>query len=796
MENDMYLVLPDDIYDLDELDRWRDKWNMLSYDMKQRSNDMSIEKYGQTNLYRYNQKKAEYFKYNDDYEDDEHDIDTIASNKAVYENAINTSFADIVHVESDTQRVDIEHKIKVAQSDGHIIMVLDKDIWLDSFIPPYIDILEDKWNKFNALSQDSKDQSNGIALSILGMDNYNLYTTLKNIMISKMEDKAQISDRDIETYDSMRKSLNGVCEFHNLMNKYAQSIDESFDHEEFESFKRISSKNEKRFDYMDNMLPFFTPDEMEHFGVFSGEINMYSPTPDNLVCGLKSTEEWFNEYKQLRGRWNPSQNYVWEKTLINLYRDYDKILESGDEQKILNRKQSILELGWNPEIGFSHEAAVKVRYRRLEEDSAVLEYEDLSDFYHNYTDDEDFVTEDTDSANQKLKEIFIIFVGIGNKFRSKIIRGWTHSDWSHSAISLDPSLQKVYSYSRQYDEKTGKDFSGFNLENIPIWLNTDPNSNIAVHSVFVSQAQYTAIKNALDWYMEHKYETKYDIANIIRIVFQKVSDPLERLKMICSQFVYSLLNLVNIKLPNNKANNLVTPEDLYNLKNPRIYRLYKGRVDNYKKNIITKMLRDIKKDPEKINIARKYTFNTIVEAFINGCTIAEFKSLLHEYSTNNDILKSILEVLSVSYTDRPLSILSERVRGADSDNEKFIIKTIDDVNTEYFKCHRNLVSYEKAGNYESMKDELCKLKYLDNFAVKKMAKKDKHYKEYADAHARITNDFNKYLKIVTEHDPNFNFSEYYKNSEWYDGEIRISKKLIEDLLKIIDILLKKFPIGR
>ena len=61
----------------------------------------------------------------------------------------------------------------------------------------------------------------------------------------------------------------------------------------------------------------------------------------------------------------------------------------------------------------------------------------------------------------------------------------------------------------------------------------------------------------------------------------------------------------------------------------------------------------------------------------------------------------------------------------------------------------------------------------------------KDYKEYTDAHARIMNDFIKYLRIVTEHDPTFNFSEYYKKSEWYDGEIIIDKKWIEIFYDIV-----------
>ena len=59
-------------------------------------------------------------------------------------------------------------------------------------------------------------------------------------------------------------------------------------------------------------------------------------------------------------------------------------------------------------------------------------------------------------------------------------------------------------------------------------------------------------------------------------------------------------------------------------------------------------------------------------------------------------------------------------------------------------------------------------------------KKDKQdeYKKLIDLRARVLNDFKKYLKIVLDSDKEFNFGDYYKNSEYYDSNIMIDKETL------------------
>ncbi|MBR1987725.1 MAG: hypothetical protein IKA36_01665 [Clostridia bacterium] len=819
-EASIYLVMPNNIKTLEELETWKYKWNYLTSDEKKISNDISIVLYGFDNIYRYNAKKAQlYSYYNPD--EDPVDFDMIGSTRhdPVSEAS---SIEDIFKKEG----FDIENamtKVKEVEALGYVIMIIPElktDITADGHEDPniaYLKQLEDKAAKLDSLTHDMKEISNNYAIDIFGLDNDNLYTKVKNAIINLIEKRAKIVDTKADIINDMRDTMKSVCEFHNNINRFLALTDESNNGNDkllFESCIKEEKVSDKE-KYMDTILPYFLPEEMEQLGIHSGESNLYSSTPNIPGIGAKYSHVWFEEYKALHGEINPMDSFVWESSIKYLSNYLDRIRESGDEKLIADTKQSILECGWNPEIPYTHENAVKARERRSEK-AHVLDYVDLTEFASYYKDEplnEGIVGTVVDNKSatgvKKIRPIYICLLGINSKLRSRVIKQYTKSEFSHAMISLDPSLDATYSFSTQQNQD-GTYHSGFNPENPEIWLNTDKDATLAVHTLFVTDTVYNRIKDIINWYIDHRLETKYDLMGILRIPFKLSADPAERFKMICSQFVYSILNIANIYMQKEKSANLVTPEDIYRIEDPRIYKMYHNRVDSYKPNVIKRMVKDaIANIDTSLFESVTLDSDTFRQMLKNGCSIYQLREAMHyllketkdpsQYRALHLANKSIgpnFDDRYASLREHRVLLTEKRVTGVDSDDKKIVIRTVDDVNTEYFKCHRNLMSYEKAGNYEGMKDELCKLKYLDNFAVKHMKnKKSKHYKEYADAHARITNDFNKYLKIVTDREPDFNFSEYYRNSEWYDGEVTISKQFLEDLLKIFEILLKKFPIG-
>lgn len=130
---------------------------------------------------------------------------------------------------------------------------------------------------------------------------------------------------------------------------------------------------------------FFTPIELNNLHVGVEEEFEYSPNPDKntLESGLLISS-WRENY--IDGFYTGiSENFQadWNNTMRKLYSDFDIIKESGDEEKINARKQTILNLGWNPEIDFNEKNQMFGKNRLMEAASKVqdinIEYERIYD---------------------------------------------------------------------------------------------------------------------------------------------------------------------------------------------------------------------------------------------------------------------------------------------------------------------------------------------------------------------------------------------------------------------------------
>ena len=58
-------------------------------------------------------------------------------------------------------------------------------------------------------------------------------------------------------------------------------------------------------------------------------------------------------------------------------------------------------------------------------------------------------------------------------------------------------------------------------------------------------------------------------------------------------------------------------------------------------------------------------------------------------------------------------------------------------------------------------------------------------KDYYKLRSRVLNDFSKYLGKIEKEDKEFNFSEYYKNSDYYDGSKVIKNTTLKGIGKLI-----------
>lgn len=183
-------------------------------------------------------------------------------------------------------------------------------------------------------------------------------------------------------------------------------------------------------------LPYFNAGQMLDMGVFSN-LRYYNTEPDNTLISEKVTsEQWYTTYKAFCSGFFTEEfneyNILRVRRLRQLYSDYDKIIESKDEEKINKRKQSILELGWNPEIDFTVENRMNVtkyKIQEMKDNNFKLKKSHINEYYE--MKDNEVVSE--------AKEFPVGFDKDGNL----LIKNWKSIDYNIE-FSKSSKLLKAY----------------------------------------------------------------------------------------------------------------------------------------------------------------------------------------------------------------------------------------------------------------------------------------------------------------------------------------------------------------
>ena len=171
MMDSMYMVLPLEIDTLEELEYWHNKFMQLTYDQRRTSNDISIAQFGSDNITRYNKMRADFFNNN---------FNQAYNNLLSY---FKESVTQDLFTNNFEEKMD---RVKAAEEQGLVIMIPN-----DIADPNRIDQIRIKWDKFNSLSTEQRNLSDQTALSIFGVDNYNLYNRFLNEFL---EDSWKIKD--------------------------------------------------------------------------------------------------------------------------------------------------------------------------------------------------------------------------------------------------------------------------------------------------------------------------------------------------------------------------------------------------------------------------------------------------------------------------------------------------------------------------------------------------------------------------------------------------------------------------
>lgn len=456
-----------------------------------------------------------------------------------------------------------------------------------------------------------------------------------------------------------------------------------------------------------NDLPYFTPMDMSELGVYSNSETNYYGEPSNIE---NNDLKWYENYQLLyKGIYTNDFKELSNKRIDKIYELYYNLY--NEYSNVNSIKQSILELGWNPEIPFTPENRIKATINNKERLKSILCTNEFFDATHINT---DIIIEER--AKETLHPIYVILVYTASPF-GKLIKEYTHGIYTHAAMSLDNTLNKLYSYNLNNNySKLG----GFSIESIQGYIKDNKDAIMCVYTTFVNDEKKRKLDKQLNYFINNVDKTKYSILNVLSLVANK---PIELANdMICSQFVDRMLKLVDIDITG-MASSLVTPNDIYRSTSNKIYKIYEGRVDQY----------NYKKAQTIVNKLRK---SSIVEA----------KSTPLQFDDNGDLL---------------------------------YIKDIKDIQEEYNKSHKLLLNYDKTGNYEAMKSELYKLWYLNLLLERKIYNKKKSNKEYYDMRSRILNDFNKYLKKVNQNDPEYIFSDGYNQSQYNDSIYKVHSSTLK-----------------
>ena len=565
MRDTNYIIIKD-TDDLEELQR---QWELFETQMTKRqqrlSDDRSIEIWNMTNQEHYESLRDELMsdidsKYGDSEEDD---------NESVYydpeedeDNFNDDEFDNLIGLDTDNEDIpDDDNNITEPVKEDSVIPIennnikisepkhynsflknsqdIQKDNMADQYeidtnmhiigrvtggnVDDYLNNLEKSFTNFNAQTHDHRKKSDDKCREIYGMSNLERYNKLKAdaLKFKSVKTIEKVTSTDNETLDSSKVQQLG--EFVSQVYDNMQAVNE---------VENLKVNKHRRF----NDTPYFTPSEMIDMGVH-GNHNFYCKDADNdgLITNVK-IPTWFASYKDM------SMDHIfedyrndWIDTLDLLYSDFEDIKSSGDEDKILARKQSILDLGWNPEIPFNRKNRLKASKRV----SDILDKTIPKDIFINLdnipeSDDDELLSEAANKSTHK--PVLLIFTQGHTPIVSQGIKLVTGSPYSHASISFDPELKEVYSFNIR--EK-----AGFIKEN----LDSFKDNIISVMAFFAPTKIVKQLKDKVKDFENNK--TTFDLRiffNKILKIDHKVSK--NEYHQVCSTFVDTVLKSGNINL--------------------------------------------------------------------------------------------------------------------------------------------------------------------------------------------------------------------------------------------------------
>lgn len=614
-----------------------------------------------------------------------------------------------------------------------------------------LDTLENKYMKYLHLSAKNKRFCDSYSYNLWGYNVRNMYEIMKSKILS-FDDNSDNPAQDLNNI--IRRS-----EMTDPMNLIVQEVNEKiinddklgllatkldFCCKEISCYDRAAYDSKiapvldeavSGYDYSNirSMVPYFTLDEM----------NELMPNHPLATC----QPDFYNH--NLR-------------SVVALY-EMGKVSE-----------QEVIAFGWNPSVPLTEKSIEYARNRQIRW---------LQEHACKIVDVQNLQTPIVESTSQmrdlyKSKNLYPIYLvlSFSDTLFGNIIRKVKHSKFSHVGLSLDSSLNNIYTF------KFGGEFNGLNVESLKDYILNSKDAIIDVLCIFVDKNTKDKLETTLRDFVARRDKTKYGFGNLFNILINRSTkyDP-NNLSLVCSQFVDTVLKLSNINL-NQKSSNLVIPQDFeQSKKNPKVFKLYDGLAIKYNPQKVDGLIYSLLSTRNLESLKYQEIMKKVSERCIFEC------GSIIDNSEADKVLSEMKELLTVE------AVIQERKLPIQvTDKGDLSIELYKSLEDQYQDSHKIIKQYNE-NNIQGIKHELAKLFYINTTIeskIKKMKRNDENYKPLIDLRARVLNDFTKYLKIVLKVEPEFNFTEYYQSTDYYTGNITIDKSVFKFGGKIIKHFLK------
>lgn len=803
------IILPTE--DLSDLEMQWIKFNNMIKKHRRESDWKSLELFNKTNQTRYEELRDALL--SNDIEDtvDTNPVSVSSSennhitNESYIEPADSYYDADAINYTSE----DVEKARNWAKESNRTIILPTRTL----------EELESLWDSYNMMIKKHRRESDWMSLDLFGLTNLKHYEFLKSQFLKQDLDKNRDYSYYIEgsTVSDIKRYVNEVCENESVseasklllsLNRPNKTLCEEL------VINNVISDAIANYDSLSNTcptmpevyndMPYYTPEEMIDMGVYGQAPieNCYGELADNTKIGEVSVKEWFEMYKYTEKGFYTEMGKLcsdWVNTVRTLMEELKFMKENGENlAKINAKKQSILELGWAPEIPFGSTERMVAREmasRRFKANSNHVQMINLDEFTKNFN--EAFVL--NESTDNHIQPIFVVLIEGKSRF-SSAIKNITHSIYSHVALSFDASLEKMYSYGI-----SNREHSGFGIENIK---DVPLTSKIGLYVFFVSKEVKQKMMNMVENLRINIDKTRYSYKNLLTLLFNIPYN--NEWKMICSQFVDRCLKLAGIDVSNTDSS-LVSPkkmEDSMKKNKKYIYNLFTGERTEYNGNRTEKFVQSLSSKAKPIKEQEMFYYesegsyvNGIMMNYNNIPVLFDFQEHSSTLKSHNMNSKIINDILFESINVKPYCESANNSFPIQFDkNGDMIIKKNKklDYQGEYAKSHKLLKQYQSSGNIEGMKYELAKL-----WMMLSMIEEVLHSKKFQDlpslaiassaeakSKANITNDFKYYMKEVMKKEPEFNFTEYFEASPFNKALVKVNGTTISFMTDLIKKFIK------